>query len=328
MGSSQATLAKLVFVGGSSYSGSTLLDMVLANGESGFSCGEVGALFWPYRRRHLDAKSASSHPEGAIWADIRRRGERNLYRSIVEERPGIDVIVDSTKEPIWIETQAARAREQGFDVRHVLIWKTPDEFRASREKRGRGNGWLRAWMNYHRLYFSLIPEWVAIRYRSFAEDESARTALCHSLGIPYFQGKERYWEKAQFTLFGNTSAKIHLYDSNTDQYRHSYAELAANVRPVESEQTGVANHRTVRYSGAGSQVEPPLTQNEAKEVAGVLKVLAAGDVAIGDPGSGHRAFACSTAIHRMAPLEVGTRRAWRRVRTIGFRIRHPATYTW
>lgn len=43
-----------IFIGGSSYSGSTLLDMMLASGEDGFSAGEVSALFYPYRPHHIN----------------------------------------------------------------------------------------------------------------------------------------------------------------------------------------------------------------------------------------------------------------------------------
>ena len=43
----------VIFVGGTSFSGSTLVDMMLANDPAGLSCGEVYAIFYPYRRHHL-----------------------------------------------------------------------------------------------------------------------------------------------------------------------------------------------------------------------------------------------------------------------------------
>lgn len=45
---------KVIFIGGTSYSDSTFLDMILANDPSGFSCGEVLALFHPTRSYHID----------------------------------------------------------------------------------------------------------------------------------------------------------------------------------------------------------------------------------------------------------------------------------
>ena len=45
---------KVIFIGGSSYSGSTFLDMMLSSGDNGFTAGEVSALFLlilPYQFR-------------------------------------------------------------------------------------------------------------------------------------------------------------------------------------------------------------------------------------------------------------------------------------
>ena len=47
-------MKKVIFIGGTSYSGSTFFDMILANDPKGFSCGEVNALFNPYRPHHTD----------------------------------------------------------------------------------------------------------------------------------------------------------------------------------------------------------------------------------------------------------------------------------
>ena len=48
------TEKKVVFIGGSSYSGSTFLDMILStNGDNGFFADEVSA-FYLYRSHHIN----------------------------------------------------------------------------------------------------------------------------------------------------------------------------------------------------------------------------------------------------------------------------------
>ena len=45
-------MKQVIFVGSTSYSGSTFFDMTLGNDPTGFSCGEVYAFFHPFRPHH------------------------------------------------------------------------------------------------------------------------------------------------------------------------------------------------------------------------------------------------------------------------------------
>ena len=45
---------QVIFITGTSYSASTLLDMILSNDKNGFSLGEVNAFFRPYRKHHIE----------------------------------------------------------------------------------------------------------------------------------------------------------------------------------------------------------------------------------------------------------------------------------
>jgi hypothetical protein len=49
-------MRKLINICGTSYSGSTMLDLIIGNDDKGFSLGEIYAWFRPYRTHHLNIK--------------------------------------------------------------------------------------------------------------------------------------------------------------------------------------------------------------------------------------------------------------------------------
>jgi len=202
---------KVIFVGGSSYSGSTMLDMMLANSPRGFSAGEVQALFRPYRPHHFNPTCGCSNKECDLWLRVRQGGEEKLYETLFQQFPGTTFIVDSSKDPWWIRRQMRRLEAKGVAVRNLLIWKEPGAFAHSMLKRRR-RGWLKAWKNYYRIYMSLIADFRSVSYGDLVQNpkEYLRN-LCREAGIPYHEDQEKFWAKRHHTLFGNKSAKIHLH---------------------------------------------------------------------------------------------------------------------
>ncbi len=47
-------MKRLVFIGGTDRSGSTMFDIMLGNGDACFSCGEIYALYIPNMAHHLN----------------------------------------------------------------------------------------------------------------------------------------------------------------------------------------------------------------------------------------------------------------------------------
>lgn len=218
-------MKKVIFVGGTSYSGSTFFDMTLANDPAGFSCGEVYAIFYPFRKHHIQFEKFGNDID---WKKIKEDGPSNLYNNLFKRFPDIEYIIDSSKHPVWISERTNELTQSGIDVKHVLIWKTPAEFYHSRFKRGRGIRWKREWLGYHRHYMGLVQNWRAVRYSDFAQNKGSLIKLCEILGIDYFEGKEQYWNKKHHTLFGNWSAKIHLHDKGSKP-QGNLGELGENI---------------------------------------------------------------------------------------------------
>lgn len=207
-------MRKVIFVGSTAFSGSTFFHMILANDPKGFSCGEVRSLFHPYRTQHAQPVCGCGDNNCRLWYQVRERGADRLYETLFEMNPEVEFIVDSSKNPFWIQSQSENLSKQGIEAENILIWKTPLEFAYSCQRRDRFEDWDERWIEYHRRYFSLVDEWGSVKYRSVTSEGTVLEDACAYLGIPYFEGKEQYWHKRQHVLFGNYSAKFHLYSED------------------------------------------------------------------------------------------------------------------
>jgi hypothetical protein len=204
---------KVVFVQGTAFSGSTLLHMMLANDPSGFACGELHGTFRPFKAYHVNLVCTCGYDQCPIWPNILPFGERFLYAGIFNQLPDVNLVIDSSKVPFWIRSQNENLRRQGIHYNNILIWKTPLEFAHSKMIKNQPN-WNRAWVNLHRLYFSYISGIRTVKYQNLVRDPSVLPKVCNFLEIPYFDGKERYWEKMHCVIGGNKRTKAHLYDKD------------------------------------------------------------------------------------------------------------------
>jgi len=243
---------KVIFVGGTAYSGSTFFHMMLGNDPHGFACGEVRWSFHPHRSDHVNRLCSCGDPNCWIWQRVLREGEQKVYESIFNTFSDIKFIVDSSKSPYWIHDQSTYLRAQGYDVRHLLIWKSPAEFAASKLKRNQPD-WATAWTNYHRLYFSLIEEFGAISYHELSDNPTVLADVCRYVDLPYFAGKENFWEKEHHILGGNYSAKLHLGNKAAKRYATE-----------EHHQEGAQRHQTIYYV---TQQDEALTHELHKHAA-------------------------------------------------------------
>ena len=172
-----------------------------------------------------------------IWKRIYSAGQDNIYRTIFDLFPGVNTIIDSSKDPTWISDRTNQLLKTGLKVQNIIIWKTPQEFLQSRIKRGKHKAWARAWINYHKMYFRLVEKWISIRYSELVSDPDSLKGLCNALDITYFSGKERYWEKTHHTLFGSTRAKIHLHDEKSERFDKYKTELESRIDMSKSVHT-------------------------------------------------------------------------------------------
>lgn len=194
---------KIIFIGGTARSGSTLLDLILGNDPKAMSLGEILALFRPWRKHHFE--KIAELKKDKIWAQILKNGEKNLFDNLVNFFPHIDYFIDSSKEPFWINYHIKKNKGK-YDIHNILIFKTPAEFAKSFIKRGRESDWVWNYIHYHRIYLSLIHNFKSFQYKDIFQNNNIET-LCNNIGIPYFETKTEYWNKKQSIFFGSNSVK-------------------------------------------------------------------------------------------------------------------------
>lgn len=214
---------KVIFVGGTAYSGSTLLDMVLANDPKGYSLGEIYALFKPWRKHHFE--EIEKLKKDNIWSNIISNGTDKLYLSLFKYFPNIDFFVDSSKNPIWIRKQSEILRKQDIRIFNVLIYKNPEELAHSFDKRNELDNLERSIKTYYSLYFNLIDNFIPVSYKGIIEKSVYLERLCHILDLNYFETKIKFWLKNDYnTFFGNNRTRVH-----TSQLQSLGVEKVSNL---------------------------------------------------------------------------------------------------
>jgi hypothetical protein len=270
-------MPKVIFVGGTSFSGSTAFHLMLANDPAGFACGETETLFFPQRDGHV-RRLHDARPESlGVWQRAYESGADRIYAHLFESMPQTEFIVDSSKNAHWIRMQNELLLQQGIDVHNLLIWKTPLEFAQSRKKRDMLEGWQREWRNAHRVYFTLIDRWRAVPYRSLAGDpQTVLNAVCREVGIPCFEGKAEFWKKPSHHLGGNYSARMHLHEGDAaDRFASRWISgdrmrnhQQVYYEPVDDDSLEEAVAAAVRDDPLFAEIEAALRRNDVAAAQG------------------------------------------------------------
>jgi len=272
---------KVIFVGSVAFSGSTFMAMTLANDPRGYALGEPNSWLRPTQPHHHRLVCSCGDPHCTIWQDAKTVGETGLYDLIFGRYPEVEFIVDSSKNPLWIRSQSQGLKKRGIQVRNILVWKTPLESAQSWKKRGRLEDWERAWVNYHRLYLTLIDDWRAVEYRTFVQGTDCLRDVCDYLEIPFFEEKPRYWEKVHHVIGGSVTAKIHLLERGGAEYQASLSN-----RPREMEDAAGDAHRTVYYREVQDMDLHRFVERRVSaspRISDVVEALSANDVCAPQP---------------------------------------------
>lgn len=196
----------VIFVGGTVRSGTTLLNLILANNEKSMALGEVFWIFNPVKQKHFE--KIKQLKKDLKWKRIIDGGVSDLYKNLIHEFPHYDYFIDSSKNPYWYAKQSNYLRDS-INYRNILIFKNPTEFYQSMDKRGHSVNWKTNYLNYHRRYFSLIKDFYKISYFDLINDEQKFQMILMQLGIESRSSIRNYWEKDHpYNFFGSNSVKL------------------------------------------------------------------------------------------------------------------------
>lgn len=207
---------KVVFIGSCSFSGSTALDLIVGTSEGAISLGEIGLSFDPRREVHFTRECGCMSENCDFWSGIIDQEEVNVHLRIFEKHEA-SVLSDSTKDPFWIKRRNAELEKSGAEVINILLWRHPEEVRSSFKKRGRINDWERSWVNYYKLYFSLIGSFHIIPFEAIHSGDGGLERRLEIIGIG--GTSKKFWENETHSLFGNVTAKKSFFPIDSPQYR-------------------------------------------------------------------------------------------------------------
>lgn len=238
---------QLVMIIGASHSGTTLLDLMLGNHPETFSCGEVYAYFRPWRKHHYYAKCGCGKDPCPVWDKLMAVPEDGFHQAAAS-LPGINHVVDSSKDLSWVLKSSEWARRSGMHVRHVVIWKEPIQLAYSHWKRKQPlNSFRHDFLVYYGRFLKLGLPFVSVNFDTLVSNpaETIRK-LCELVGLPWREGQEEFWNKEHHQLFGAAStgqqasagnSRIETRKDYPEQFLSKYepllSDLANNSRFLE-----------------------------------------------------------------------------------------------
>ncbi|GEM_PF-2390082 len=219
---------KVIQIGGTVRSGTTLLGLILANAPDGMALGEVFHLFYPTRKVHH--QKIVQLKKDPIWGAIISDKPQNVYNNIFKYFPRINLITDTSKDPFWFK-KLTPSRHAHYDLLRVVAYKTPHELRTSFLKRGMHN-WQKVYKNYYRRYFSIFDPTLTVHINTLLKDSSCLVFICNCLGIQYHKQRLNYWEYQHPNFFGSATVKKNKIVVPTNGQEEESTQLSLGLLKV------------------------------------------------------------------------------------------------
>ena len=198
---------KVIFICGADHSGSTLIGCALASapgdGREVFHVGECHAFF-----DTAHPKFAKVPPNSTIWPNIDPNVPASGVYAEIFRKSDARIVIDSSKKLKWALAQAKACRREGIEFSVLVTIRPFVELVYSLTKRDVEITQAIKRIRYYQACLRFIdrgkPSSVyAIDTKTFCEAPAIQLeALCQRVGIPYFAGKEMYWNFDHQHLFG------------------------------------------------------------------------------------------------------------------------------
>jgi len=205
---------KIVFICGTARSGSTILDLALSNEQNRFGCGELYALFRPWKKHHANIECSCGDSRCTVWRSIKDNGvrEEQIHRHLFDNYD-CNVLVDSSKNLNWLIDSINWCREKNIQYVIVAVWKFADELSKSFERRGRDD-WFEKFCQYHYRLDSLGETYITIKYADLVErtDETLQK-LCDVVGVSYVESMDVISVSKSHFLFGSGGVRNGMIDN-------------------------------------------------------------------------------------------------------------------
>jgi len=251
----------LINVCGAARSGTTMLDLMLGHSPAAFSCGEVYARFRPWQAHHFHPRCRCGQDPCPVWERI-GHGPQSRFHAHVCAELGVNFVVDSSKDLCWLLDTQKWALATGLRVYKILLWKRPLSLAYSHWKRtGDPHAWRREFVGYYTRFFETGLPFHSIYFNDLvANPPRMLAAICAAVGMPYFDGQERFWEKQHHHLFGShgvyeqtvsPNPAIRASESYPPEFTAHIADLERRIEADAEIQRLLATLRRARIPPSG-----------------------------------------------------------------------------
>lgn len=222
------TLERAILVCGANWSGSTMVGAVLGAAEDGpftqFHVGEIHAYNNPRKARTYGNPRRASQLTN-FWADVAPRETGEGLFADVSARSGCQSYIDSSKLPAWFKPIVATCAENDVPVRIVISFRSIAAIAASGIKRGHNIDTTVTQCQRYQHINTMMKQMgrdqadAVVNTENFTKDPARHTKrLCELVGVPYFPGKENYWNYPGAHLFGSATQSRHFLSPETGGY--------------------------------------------------------------------------------------------------------------
>lgn len=205
---------KYISIYGPNHGGTTLLGAMLGATKEYSEVVHVGEVYAFFSKKHrlFGSKACNCGLSICPHWDVLNPRAPNPFNHIFKKN-STKVIVDSSKNNFLTSQNSWYERvPNSFDKRNVIIWRCPDALKASYRKRfPRAEADFKANEDLAILYRTikkLKGNFVGISLERLSRTPSESLEfLCKHLNIPYFSGKENFWEFEQHHFGGAVLVK-------------------------------------------------------------------------------------------------------------------------
>ncbi len=210
-------MATLINVGGTSRSGSTMLHLILGNAEDTFSCGEVMNWYRPVKTNQFKIRCPCGEDPCPIWQKLDPATKARQFHVAAFKKLEINYLIDSSKELSWIIDARRWAVIKDLEIFNIFVWKNPLDLAYSFWKRGQDRMfWRSQFVKYYSRVIQVGLPVLAVNYNDLVRNPQQKVMeICTTLGMPYFEGKERFWEKQSHHLFGSLGVRRQVEHGNS-----------------------------------------------------------------------------------------------------------------
>ena len=180
---------KVIQLGGSVRSGTTITGLILGNRSNAIMLGEVMHLFKPYHHLHYEKIKELKSDER--WSKVLSDGALLLYENIFQLFPDTNLIIDSSKDPFWFKHLSEVNND--LDIRQIITFKSPNGIKHSFKKRGSKN-FETVYSNYYRRFFTLFPECRTIYTELHLDNEALLGDLQAYFKLRVNSEAVKYWK--------------------------------------------------------------------------------------------------------------------------------------